>query len=117
MGQANQRGTPEQRTQRAKEVRREGLRPVDVDELRLKFNVPPNAEFVGFVVWVRERDEFLVELNNAPGATTRAYGRAVDAAVRFTSWDDAAPHADASKQPAIVAAAFDLGKQIMVVGG
>jgi hypothetical protein len=117
MGQANQRGTQEERAQRAKETRREGLRPVDVDELRLTFDVPADAEFVGFVVWVRDRDEFLVELKDTPATTTRVYGRAVDAAVRFNSWDDAAQHADASKQPAIVAAAFDLGKQIMVVGG
>jgi hypothetical protein len=30
---------------------------------------------------------------------------------------DAAPHAEASKHPAIVAAAFDIGKQIAVIGG
>jgi hypothetical protein len=37
--------------------------------------------------------------------------------VRFPTWDAAAPHAAASKHPAIVAAAFDMGKQIAVIGG
>jgi hypothetical protein len=117
MGQAKQRGTAEQRTQQAREKRREGLQPVDVDDLRAAHRVPADAEFVGFVVWLRERDEFLVHLEDTPGLTKRAYGPIVEAAVRFPTWDDAAPHAEASKHPAIVAAAFDMGKQITVIGG
>lgn len=117
MGQAKQRGTAEQRAQQAREKRREGLQPVDIDELRATHNVPAEAEFVGFVVWLRERDEFLVELEDTPASTRRAYGRVVENAVRFRTWDDAAPHAEASKHPAVVAAAFDMGKQIFIIGG
>lgn len=117
MGQAKDRGTAEQRAQRAREKRREGLQPVDIDELRAAHDVPADAEFVGFVVWLRERDEFLVRLDERPGATARSYGRLVDAAVLFRTWDDAAPHAEASKHLAIVAAAFDMGKRMMVIGG
>ena len=117
MGQAKQRGTAEQRAQTAREKRREGLQPVDIDDLRAEHGVPSDAKFVGFVVWLRERDEFLVLLEEAPTLTKRAYGRAVEAAVRFSTWDEAVPHADASKHPAIVAAAFDMGKQIFVIGG
>jgi hypothetical protein len=117
MGQAKQRGTAEQREQQAREKRREGLHPVDIDELRATHNVPADAEFVGFVVWLRERDEFLVHLEDTPAITKRAYGPVVDAAVRFPTWDDAAPHAEASKHPAVVAAAFDMGKQIFIIGG
>lgn len=117
MGQAKQRGTAEARAQRAREKRREGLQPVDVDELRAAHGVPSDAEFVGFVVWLRERDEFLVHLEDMPMLTKRAYGPVVEAAVRFPNWDDAAPHAKASKHPAVVAAAFDMGKQIAVIGG
>lgn len=79
--------------------------------------MPADAKFVGFVVWLRERDEFLALLEETPSMTRRAYGRAVEAAVRFSTWDDAVPHADASKHPAIVAAAFDMGNQIFVIGG
>jgi hypothetical protein len=117
MGQAKQRGTAGQRAQAARERRREGLQPVDIDELRAEHGVPADAEFVGFVVWLRERDEFLVLLDETPTMTKRAYGRAVEAAVQFSTWDEAAPHADASKHPAIVAAAFDMGKQMFVIGG
>lgn len=74
-------------------------------------------EFIGFVVWLRERDEFLVQLEDTPTMTKRAYGPVVEAAVRFSTWQDAASHAEASKHPAIVAAAFDMGKQIAVIGG
>jgi hypothetical protein len=117
MGQAKQRGTAEQRAQAAREERRAGLQPVDIDVLRAEHGVPAEAKFVGFVVWLRERDEFLVLLEETPSMTKRAYGRAVEAAVQFPTWDDAVPHADASKHPAIVAAAFDLGKQMFVIGG
>lgn len=117
MGQAKQRGTAEQRTRQARDKRREGLQPIDISELRAAHNMPKEAEFVGFVVWLRERDEFLVHLEDTPALTKRAYGPVVEAAVRFPTWDDAAPHAEASKHPAIVAAAFDMGKQIFIIGG
>jgi hypothetical protein len=117
MGQAKQRGTAEERAQQSREKRREGLKPVDVDELRTAHGVPADAEFVGFVVWLRERDEFLVHLEDSPSMTKRGYGPIVEAAVRFPTWDEAAHHAEASKHPAIVAAAFDMGKQIAIVGG
>lgn len=116
MGQAKDRGTAEARAQRAREKRREGLEPIDIEELRAAHDVPADAEFVGFVVWLRERDEFLVHLEDTPVMMKRAYGPVVEAAVRFATWDDAAPHADASKNPAIVAAAFDLGNQIAIIG-
>jgi hypothetical protein len=117
MGQAKQRGTAEERSQTAREKRREGLQPIDINALRAEHDVPSDAKFVGFVVWLRERDEFLVLLDETPAMTKRAYGRAVEAAVRFTTWDEAVPHADASKHAAIVAAAFDMGKQMFVIGG
>ncbi len=117
MGQAKQSGTAEERSQQAREKRREGLTPVDVDELRAAYEVPADAEFIGFVVWLRERDEFLIHLKDTPLMTKRAYGPVVEAAVRFAIWDDAVLHAEASKHPAIVAAAFDMGKQIAVIGG
>ena len=117
MGQAKQRGTAEERAQQSRAKRIEGLTPVDVDELRATHGVPADAEFVGFVVWLRERDEFLVHLDDMPSTTKRAYGPVVEAAVRFATWEDAVPHAEASRHPAIVAAAFDMGKQIAVIGG
>lgn len=117
MGQAKQRGTAEDRAQQVREKRREGLTPVSVDELRASFGVPADAEFVGFVVWLREHDEFLIHLDDTPAMTNRGYGPVVGGAVRFPTWDDAAPHAAASKHPAIVAATFDMGKQIAVGGG
>lgn len=117
MGQAKQRGTLEQRSQTARQKRREGLEPIDIEVLRVEHDVPTDAKFVGFVVWLRERDEFLVLLDETPAMTRRAYGRAVEAAVQFPTWDEAVPHADASKHPAIVAVAFDMGKQMFVIGG
>lgn len=116
MGIAKQRGTAEERAQQAHAKRIKGLTPVDVDELRATHGVPADARFVGFVVWLRERNEFLVHLEDMRSMTKRAYGPVVDAAVRFATWDDAAPHAEASKHPAIVAAAFDMGEQIAVIG-
>jgi hypothetical protein len=116
MGQAKQRGTAEQREHEAREKRREGLHPIDIEELREAHNVPIDAQFIGFVVWLRERDEFLVHLVEEPSMVKRAYGAVVEAAVRFSTWDDAAKHAEASKHPAIVAAAFDMGKQIAIIG-
>lgn len=52
-----------------------------------------------------------------PEFTDRIYGRLVESALRFPTWDKAAPHADAAKFPALVAAAFDMDTRMMVVGG
>lgn len=122
MGQAKQRGTAEQRVDQANakteaQAEAEGLHPISVDQLREDNNVPADAKFVGFVVWLRERDEFLVHLEETVASTARAYGKFVDAAVLFSTWHDAFSHAKASKHPAIVAVAFDVGNQIMVIGG
>lgn len=87
-----------------------------VEGLRKKHDLPDDAIFDGFVVWLKERDEFLVRLTESSGATTRAYGSNVDSAVRFGTFHEAEPHAKASKHQAIVAAAFDIGNQIAIVG-
>jgi hypothetical protein len=52
MGQAKQRGTAEERSQTAREKRREGLQPIDINALRAEHDVPSDAKFVGFVVWL-----------------------------------------------------------------
>jgi hypothetical protein len=116
MGQAKQRGTAGERAEQARARQREGREPIDIDVLRKEQGVPNDAEFVGFVVWLRERDEFLVHLRDLPDRIERGYGPLVDKAVLFDTWDTAAPHADASKHPATVAAAFDLGSKIIVIG-
>lgn len=116
MGQAKQRGTAEDRAEKARARQREGRQPIDIDVLRKEQGVPDEAEFVGFIVWLRERDEFLAYLQDLPDRIERGYGRLVDNAVRFDTWDAAAPHADASKHTATVAAAFDLGSKIIVIG-
>lgn len=116
MGQAKQRGTAERRAEQARARQREGRDRIDIDALRKEQGVPEDAEFLGFVVWLRERDEFLVHVRDLPDRTERGYGSLVDKAVLFDTWDVAAPHADASKHPATVAAAFDLGSKIIVIG-
>lgn len=117
MGQAKQRGTAAERAEQAERRRREALQPISIDELRAEFNVPDEAEHIGFVVWLRERDEFLVKLDQNGNSILRGYGRAVEAAIPFATWEEAAPHAAASKFPAVVAAAFDMDKRVFVIGG
>lgn len=117
MGQAKDRGTKAEREEQARAKRREGKSPIDIDDLRKEHNVPPEANFVGFVVWLRERDEFLVQLEETPALIKRGYGPRVEKAVLFNDWDSAAPHAEASKHPALVAAAFDLGSKMFIIGG
>lgn len=116
MGQAKQRGTAGERAEKARARQREGRKPIDINVLRKEQDVPDNAAFVGFVVWLRERDEFLVHLRDLPDRIERGYGPLVDKAVLFDTWDEGALHADASKHPATVAAAFDLGSKIIVIG-
>jgi hypothetical protein len=92
------------------------MRPIDIDDLRKEHGVSPDAKFVGFVVWLRERDEFLTLLDETPDVIKRGYGPLVDKAVLFNDWDAAAPHAEASKLPATVAAAFDMGAKMFIIG-
>lgn len=111
MGEAKRRGSQERRTEEAKQ-----RKAVTIDELRKIHNIPDEAKFDGFLVWLKSRDEFLVRIHSQPGRTDRMYGKDVAMATRFDSFEDAEPHAKASKHPALVGVAFDLGSQVLVVG-
>lgn len=101
---------------RARLQKRPG-QPQTVDEMRKQFNVPDDAVFDGFVVWLRERDEFLVKFHESAGVTQRFYGGTVEAALRFASHEEAEHHAKKSKYPAVVGLAFDIGNQVAIIGG
>lgn len=111
MGEAKRRGSQEQRTEEAKQQK-----AVTIEELRRMHNIPEEAEFDGFVVWLKNRDEFLVRVNEQTGRADRMYGKDVTMATRFNSFEEAEPHAKASKYPAIVAVAFDLDQRVFIVG-
>lgn len=111
MGEAKRRGSQEQRTESAKQ-----RKTVTVDEFRKIHNVPDEAIFDGFIVWLKNRDEFLVHLDVQSDRTIRLFGRDIVMATRFDTYEAAEPHAKASKNPAIVGLAFDIGDQVIVVG-
>lgn len=111
MGEAKRRGSQSQRATEAQQ-----RKAVSVAQIKEEFNVPPEAEFVGFVVWLKNRDEFLVKIVEEAGITKRLYGGDVDRAIHFDTFEAAEPHAKASKHPAIVAVAFDLDNRVFIVG-
>lgn len=117
MGQAKQRGTAEERAQMARNRRHEGLQPVDIESLRAEYGLPSDAKFLGFVVWIADRDEFLLKVEAAASMTKRYYGPQAELAEHFPTWDAAAAHAKQSNHQAVVAAAFDTGDKIVVIGG
>lgn len=108
MGQAKQRGAREDRVTEAL-----GLKKRNVSELKKELGLPADAEFCGYLVHIKSKDEFLHDIIDTPNAVQRSFSKTPDLAKRFDEFIDAYEVARKEKEEVVVVL-FDIGKQFMV---
>jgi len=108
MGQANRRGSRDQRIAEAM-----GLQRRSVSEIRTEYGLPESAALLGYAVHLEKQDEFLAEYSNMAAAVRKLWAKTPELALRFNSISEAI---DVSRHctGAIVVVMFDVGDQIVV---
>lgn len=108
MGQANQRGAKADRVSEAL-----GLRKLSIEQIKKEFKLPDNAEFCGYLVHIKETDEFLHDIIDTPNAVQRSFAKTPELAKRFDEFIDAYEIARKEKGETVVLL-FDLGGEYIV---
>lgn len=108
MGQAKQRGAKEDRVAEAL-----GLKKRNVNELKKELGLADDAEFCGYLVHIKSKDEFLHEIIDTPSAVRRSFCKTPETAKRFGEFIDAYDVARKEKEE-IVVILFDIGKQLVI---
>lgn len=117
MGQAKDRGTPDERLTQSVEAKRKiaeslGLVRRDLDEVRQELDLPPSAPFLGYVVHIPTRDEFLAEFKDSSIAVSRHWTKNPGMAQRFEHFADA--HGLARENHEVVVGLFETKTQFVV---
>ena len=108
MGQANNRGTKEQRIADAL-----GLKQRSLADIKKEYGLPDSAEFLGYGIHLAEADEFLAKFEEVAGAIKKAWAKDPQGALTFDNF--AAAYERSRKcRGSIVVGMFDLGDQIYV---
>lgn len=110
MGQAKSRGTREQRITEAL-----GLVQRSLTDLKKDYDLPENAEFLGYGVHLPEPDEFLAQIDDDGYATKKIWAKDPQLAMTFPGVAEA--HDVSQKcRGSIIVGMFDIGDQIFVAG-
>lgn len=108
MGQAKNRGSRDDRVAHA-----QGLVQRSLDEIRQELGLPPGAQFLGYGIHVKDRDEFLAFIKDSPSATQKAWTKDPVNAMTYGNIEDA--FADSKKcAGSIIVGMFDLGDRIHI---
>lgn len=90
-------------------------KPTPLDAVRAEFDLPATSEFLGYVVLLSERDEFLTHINSTALVTQWAWAKTPDLAHRYHDFADAWRVSEKyGKDRVVVALLFDLGDQLYV---
>ena len=109
MGQANYTGKLPQDVLDAAET------PLDeTDDLRRLINVPDDADFLGYLVFDGEAEEFLYKEAGSADQPVRNFSKVPHRAFRFKSFAEASRQAFRSNGESVVAL-FDLGEEQLLV--
>jgi hypothetical protein len=84
-----------------------------LDELKRDLNIPADAEFLGYGVHLEESDEFLSELREQGGVTSKIWAKTPEMAKLFMEFSGAY---DTSRtcSGSVVVGIFDSEKQVWV---
>lgn len=117
MGQAKDRGTPDERLAQSVEAKRKiaeslGLVRRSLDDVREEFDLPPDTPFLGYVVHIPTSDEFLAEFKDSPLTASRYWTKNPGMAQRFEHFADAYSLARENRE--IVVGLFETKTQFVV---
>lgn len=88
---------------------------VEVREIRKELDLPSDARFCGFLIYIPETEEYLHEIDDSADEASRAFVSSPQQARRFSTFAEVRKLARRDRSEAIVAM-FDLGQQhIMAV--
>jgi len=83
---------------------------IEVHEIRRELDLPGDARFCGFLIYIPETEEYLYEVDDSTDEASRAFGSSPQWARRFSTFTEVRKLARTDLNEAIVAM-FDLGKQ------
>ncbi|WP_227430416.1 hypothetical protein [Psychrobacter sp. I-STPA6b] len=91
MGQVKNRGTKEQRIKEAQKKRLEaqGIVEKSMEELYKEFDIPDDAEFLGYVVNAVEKDEYIAHFEDTPDVRNIAYSKTPEFSLKFENFEEA----------------------------
>jgi hypothetical protein len=96
MGESKRRGSREQRITHAVAAKKQQL-----DDIKTRLGVPLDAEFCGYVVRNREKQEYIHSIEDLPALIERTYTSQPDLAMRFERFKDAYQHSRPGKEDVI----------------
>jgi hypothetical protein len=108
MGQAKKRGTSEARLAEAL-----GLRERKVADVRKELGLPEDAEYLGYIVHLPEKDEFLHSVIDNSAMTSRGFADKPENAKTFKTFDEAYKLARKAKGE-VVAVLFETDNRYFV---
>ncbi len=108
MGQANKRGTREERL-----AQKLGLVKRSLEDLKSELNIPADAVFQGYAVHLEEADEFLSAFEEGDGMTKKMWNKTPEFAKTFSDFSVAY---DVSKKCAnsVIVGVFETERQFWI---
>lgn len=109
MGEAKRRGNAAERKAEAMK-----LRASEIEDTRRDCDLPADASFAGYVVYIREKDDYLMDITETDSQIHRKYCRTPELAARYMDRYYAEQIAAKLPRKAEVCLMFDIGKQLLV---
>jgi hypothetical protein len=113
MGEAKKRGTQETRAAEARERRANEILEARAEIAEMGF--PSDSQFTGYVVFVPDTDDYLMEVVDKGDQIHRTYCRSPEPAIRFFERERAEQAAKSLPKKATVGLLFDVGTQLVAI--
>lgn len=108
MGESKRRGSREERVAQSFDAKKQKL-----DAIKKELGLPENAEFLGYLIHLVEKDEFILSVEDTPAVIKRAVTKAPAEAMRFAHFWDAYKYAREEKGEKVVGL-FDVAGQFLI---
>lgn len=114
MGQAKQRGSLEERIAQAQQEKLDGEN-ITIEEAKRRLELPETAEFLGYVIHLYDRDEFLGSVKETALGINRTYVKIPDHAKIYGSAEEAVSDAlKIDKYRLLVCVLFEVDNKHMI---
>lgn len=114
MGQAKQRGSLQERIAQAQQQKVDGER-ITIEEAKHRLELPDNAEFLGYVIHLYDKDEFVGKIQENDVAINRVYVKIPDLAQIFDTVEESIDEAlKIDKYRLLVCLLFEVDNQHII---
>lgn len=114
MGQAKQRGSLQERIAQAQQEKLDGEH-ITIEEAKRRLELPETAEFLGYVIHLYDRDEFLGSVTETALGFNRTYVKIPDHAQIYESAEEAVSEAlQIDKYRLLVCLLFEVDNKHMI---